>query len=79
MTMLLEANNIDYTLLFNLEYFQKKSRVMISNVNPFHGRIEKKYGNTNFIINTMCEGTESLSHKVQRLIFSDKGELCYDK
>ncbi len=79
MTMILEANNIDYTLLFNLEHFRKKSRTHVSDVNPFHGQIEAKYGNTNFIINTMCEGTESLSHKVQRLIFSDKGEFCYDK
>ena len=45
-------------------------------MNPFTGRIERKIGNTWYVIETECAGTELLANKVKRLIFSDKGVIC---
>ena len=45
-------------------------------MNPFTGRIERKIGNTWYVIETECAGTELLANKVKRLIFSDKGVAC---
>ena len=38
--------------------------------------IECKIGNTWYVIETECDGNEPLTHKVKRLIFSDKEALC---
>lgn len=43
---------------------------------PFRTTIERKIGNTWYVIETECNGTETLSNKVKRLIFSDKGVAC---
>ena len=43
---------------------------------PFRTTIEKKIGNTWYLIETECAGEERLSDKVKRLIFSDKGVVC---
>ena len=43
---------------------------------PFRTTIEKKIGNTWYLIETECVGEEKLSDKVKRLIFSDKGVVC---
>ena len=40
----------------------------------FRGNTEKKIGNTRYIIETACSGTERLGDKLKRLIFSDKEE-----
>ena len=39
--------------------------------NPFCGAILRKIGNTSYIIHTECAGTEPLTDKVKRLIFTD--------
>ena len=39
---------------------------------PFTGTVERKIGNTLYVIETECEGAEPLSNKVKRLIFSHK-------
>ena len=44
--------------------------------NPFCGVIERKIGNTWYIIKTECDGNETLADKVKRLIFSEKGASC---
>ena len=38
--------------------------------------IERKIGNTWYIVETECDGNEPLADKVKRLIFSDKGVTC---
>ena len=38
--------------------------------------IERKIGNTWYVIETECDGNEPLTDKVKRLIFSDKGVIC---
>ena len=43
---------------------------------PFRTTIERKIGNTWYIIETECVGNEPLADKVKRLIFSDKGVAC---
>lgn len=43
--------------------------------NPFCGTIERKIGNTWYIVKTECGGNEALTNKVKRLIFSEKGAV----
>ncbi len=40
--------------------------------NPFTCTVERKIGNTWYTVETVCGGTEHLSDKVKRLIYSDK-------
>lgn len=54
------------------EVFLEECRIYWLDHNPFHGTIERRIGNTWFTIETECAGTEKLSDKVKRLIFSDK-------
>ena len=42
----------------------------------FRKTIERKIGNTWYVIETECDGNEPLTDKVKRLIFSDKGVIC---
>ena len=42
----------------------------------FRQTIERKIGNTWYVIETECDGNEPLANKVKRLIFSDKGVIC---
>lgn len=44
--------------------------------NPFRCTIERKIGNTLYLIETECDGKERLTDKVKRLIFSDREVLC---
>ena len=39
---------------------------------PFTCTVERKIGNTLYVIETECEGAEPLSDKAKRLIFSHK-------
>jgi len=59
-------------LHFPPEDFMEECRIYWLNHNPFHGTIERRIGNTWFTIETECAGTEKLTDKVKRLIFSDK-------
>lgn len=67
-------------LHFPPEDFMEECRIYWLNHNPFHGTIERRIGNTWFTIETECAGTEKLTNKVKRLIFSDKnlakGSVC---
>ena len=42
----------------------------------FRETIERKIGNTWYVIETECAGNEPLADKVKRLFFSDKGVIC---
>lgn len=44
---------------------------MTNRPDPSNPTIERKIGNTTYIITTVCEGTESLLVKIKRLIFDD--------
>ena len=52
--------------------FLEECRIYWLNRNPFRGTIERRIGNTWFVIETECAGSEKLTDKVKRLIFSDK-------
>ena len=43
--------------------------------NPFCDIVERKIGNTWYIVKTECDGNETLANKVKRLIFSEKEEV----
>ena len=43
---------------------------------PFRTTIERKIGNTWYVIETECAGSETLADKVKRLIFSEKVAIC---
>lgn len=45
-------------------------------LNPFSCTVEKKIGNTWYLVETVCDGYELLTNKVKRLIFSDKEAIC---
>ncbi len=55
-----------------LEQWQK----MTEKRNPFRCTVERKIGNTFYLIETKCAGEERLSDKVKRLIFSDMEVGC---
>ena len=44
---------------------------MTNHPDPSNATIERKIGNTTYVITTVCEGTESLLAKIKRLIFDD--------
>lgn len=56
-----------------LEECRKRWETLTS---PFRTTIERKIGNTWYIIETECDGNEPLTDKVKRLIFSEKGAIC---
>ena len=43
---------------------------------PFSRTVERKIGNTWYLLETVCDGNEPLTNKVKRLIFSDKEAIC---
>lgn len=49
----------------------KPNAPMTNHSDPSNETIERKIGNTTYIITTVCEGTESLLAKIKRLIFDD--------
>lgn len=56
-----------------VEEWRKRHEALTS---PFRTTIERKIGNTWYVIETECDGNEPLANKVKRLIFSDKGVIC---
>ena len=56
-----------------VEEWQKRHEALTS---PFRTTIERKIGNTWYVIETECAGSEPLADKVKRLIFSEKGAIC---
>ena len=47
--------------------------------NPFCDIVERKIGNTWYIVETECDGEEPIPNLVKRLIFSEKGKFHDDK
>lgn len=43
--------------------------------NPFSCTVTRKIGNTWYIVEAECDGNETLTNKVKRLIFSEKGSI----
>ena len=43
--------------------------------NPFCEIVERKIGNSWYIVKTECDGNETLTSKIKRLIFSEKGQI----
>ena len=56
-----------------LEECRKRWETLTS---PFRTTVERKIGNTWYVIETECAGSEPLADKVKRLIFSEKGAIC---
>ena len=51
-------------------------RLRMAESNPFHGTVERRIGNTWYLIETVCDGDEALLDKARRLIFSNEEVFC---
>lgn len=51
-------------------------RLRVVKNNPFRGTVERRIGNTWYLIETVCDGDERLLDKARRLIFSNQEVLC---
>ena len=59
-----------------IDFLEECRKRWENRMNPFTGTVERKIGNTWYLLETVCDGNEPLTHKVKRLIFSDKGVIC---
>ncbi len=59
-----------------IDFLEECRKRWENRMNPFTGTVERKIGNTWYLLETVCDGNEPLTHKVKRLIFSDKEALC---
>ena len=57
------------------EDFLEECRQFWANRSPFNGIIEKRIGNTTYVVETSCEGAEPLDGKLHRMIFAEKGGI----
>ena len=55
-----------------IDFLEECRKRWENRMNPFTGTVERKIGNTWYLLETVCDGNEPLTHKVKRLIFSDK-------
>ncbi|MBO5569045.1 MAG: hypothetical protein J6A79_08985 [Clostridia bacterium] len=51
-------------------------RLRMARNNPFRGTVERRIGNTWYLIETVCDGNEALADLARRLIFSKEEALC---
>jgi len=51
-------------------------RLRAARNNPFRNTVERKIGNTWYLIETVCDGDEALADKARRLIFSGSEAIC---
>lgn len=51
-------------------------RLRVAGYYPFHSTVERRIGNTWYLIETVCDGNEKLLDKARRLIFSNQEALC---
>ena len=65
-------------LFYPPEDFEKTDDNQWRENNPFTCMEEHKIGNTFYLVETECGGTEPLPHKIRRLIFSNR-DLYPDK
>ena len=74
--------NIDISSCFEpifeppIDFLEECRKRWESAQSSFRQTIERQIGNTWYVIETECDGNEPLTHKVKRLIFSDKGVIC---
>lgn len=59
-----------------IDFLEECRKRRENQMGPFTGTLERKIGNTWYLLETVCDGNEPLTHKVKRLIFSDKEALC---
>ena len=59
-----------------LDFLEECRKRWEASQSSFRKTIERKIGNTWYVIETECDGNEPLTDKVKRLIFSDKGVIC---
>ena len=59
-----------------IDFLEECRKRWENRMNPFTGTVERKIGNTWYLLETVCDGNEPLADKVKRLIFSDKGVIC---
>ena len=59
-----------------IDFLEECRKRWENRMNPVTGTVERKIGNTWYLLETVCDGNEPLTHKVKRLIFSDKEALC---
>ena len=51
-------------------------RLRMARNNPFRGTVQRRIGNTWYLIETVCDGNEALADLARRLIFSKEEALC---
>ena len=59
-----------------IDFLEECRKRWENRMNPFTGTVERKIGNTWYLLETVCDGNEPLTDKVKRLIFSNKEALC---
>ena len=58
------------------EQAEEWERLWAARNNPFRNTVERKIGNTWYLIETVCDGDEALAEKARRLIFSGSEAIC---
>ena len=73
---------VDLCACFEPIFFPPKAqvkeweRLRAAGYNPFRGTVERRIGNTWYLIETVCDGNEALADLARRLIFSKEEALC---
>ena len=61
-----------------LDFLEECRKRWENRMNPFTGTVERKIGNTWYLLETVCDGNEPLTHKVKRLIFRIRRRFVHD-
>ncbi len=87
MTQVIDRNKlvyepIDLCACYDPIFFPPRAQVIewerlrAAGNNPFRSTVERRIGNTWYLIETVCDGDEKLLDKARRLIFSNQEALC---
>ena len=87
MTPVIDLNNyvyepVDLCACYDPIFFPPEAQVKewerlhMAKNNPFRGTVERRIGNTWYLIETVCDGNEALADLAKRLIFSKEEALC---
>ena len=60
----------------SVEQEKEWERLRMAKNNPFRGTVERRIGNTWYLVETVCDGNEALADLARRLIFSKEEALC---
>ena len=60
----------------SVDQVKEWERLRMERNNPFRGTVERRIGNTWYLIETVCDGNETLADLARRLIFSKEEALC---